>query len=115
MAPTSLTMAALLGKLPTISQHLKRSYADNELEREATVKSYLMVQIEGACAKPRNMCRDCSNRLPIPLSDAVISQDRVDATNRGYDARRFRGFQVHRSGQAPDLHTRFQSRTGARS
>lgn len=30
-----------------ISQHLKRIYADNELEREATVKQYLMVQTEG--------------------------------------------------------------------
>ncbi len=33
--------------MPTVSQHLKRIYADNELEREATVKQYLMVQTEG--------------------------------------------------------------------
>ncbi len=33
--------------VPAISQHLKRIYADNELAREATVKQYLMVQIEG--------------------------------------------------------------------
>jgi hypothetical protein len=33
--------------VPAISQHLKRIYADNELEREATVKQYLMVQTEG--------------------------------------------------------------------
>ena len=28
-------------------QHLKRIYADNELEREATIKKYLIVQTEG--------------------------------------------------------------------
>ncbi|MDO9235052.1 MAG: RhuM family protein [Aquabacterium sp.] len=33
-----------LEQLPAVSQHLKRIYADNELEREATVKQYLMVQ-----------------------------------------------------------------------
>jgi len=33
--------------VPTINQHLKRIYADNELEREATVKQHLMVQTEG--------------------------------------------------------------------
>ena len=33
--------------VPAVSQHLKRIYADNELEREATVKQYLMVQTEG--------------------------------------------------------------------
>ena len=33
--------------VPAVSQHLKRIYADKELEREATVKQYLMVQTEG--------------------------------------------------------------------
>jgi hypothetical protein len=33
--------------VPAVSQHLKRIYADNELEREATVKQFLMVQTEG--------------------------------------------------------------------
>ena len=33
--------------VPAVSQHLKRIYADKELEREATVKQYLMVQAEG--------------------------------------------------------------------
>ena len=31
----------------TINQHLKRIYTDNELTREATIKNYLTVQIEG--------------------------------------------------------------------
>ena len=33
--------------VPAISQHLKRIYADNELEREATIKQHLTVQTEG--------------------------------------------------------------------
>lgn len=33
--------------VPAISQHLKRIYADNALEREATVNPYLTVQTEG--------------------------------------------------------------------
>lgn len=42
---TQKMMATLYDvSVPTISQHLKRIYADNELSREATVKQYLMVQ-----------------------------------------------------------------------
>lgn len=45
---TQKMMATLYGvSVPAVSQHLKRIYADNELEREATVKPYLMVQTEG--------------------------------------------------------------------
>lgn len=45
---TQKMMATLYDvSVPAISQHLKRIYADNELEREATVKQYLMVQTEG--------------------------------------------------------------------
>ena len=44
---TQKMMATLYDvSVPAISQHLKRIYADNELEREATVKQYLMVQTE---------------------------------------------------------------------
>lgn len=46
---TQKMMATLYDvSVPAVSQHLKRIYADNELEREATVKQYLMVQTEGA-------------------------------------------------------------------
>ena len=38
----------------TISQHIKRIYADGELTPEATVKKYLTVQIEGE----RKICRN---------------------------------------------------------
>ena len=45
---TQKMMATLYDvSVPAVSQHLKRIYADNELEREATVKQYLMVQTEG--------------------------------------------------------------------
>lgn len=45
---TQRMMATLYDvSVPAVSQHLKRIYADNELEREATVKQYLIVQTEG--------------------------------------------------------------------
>jgi len=45
---TQKMMATLYDvSVPAVSQHLKRIYTDNELEREATVKQYLMVQTEG--------------------------------------------------------------------
>ena len=45
---TQKMMATLYDvSVPAINQHLKRIYADNELEREATVKQYLTVQTEG--------------------------------------------------------------------
>ncbi len=45
---TQKMMATLYDvSVSAISQHLKRIYADNELEREATIKQYLTVQTEG--------------------------------------------------------------------
>ncbi len=45
---TQKMMAALYDvSVPAINQHLKRIFADNELERETTVKKYLIVQPEG--------------------------------------------------------------------
>lgn len=45
---TQKMMATLYDvSVPAINQHLKRIFADNELERGATVKSYLIVQAEG--------------------------------------------------------------------
>jgi hypothetical protein len=53
---TQKMMATLYDvSVPAISQHLKRIYADNELEREATVKQYLMVQTEGEREVQRKM------------------------------------------------------------
>ncbi|AGX87197.1 virulence RhuM family protein [Candidatus Symbiobacter mobilis] len=45
---TQKMMATLYDvSVSAISQHLKRIYADNEMERDATIKQYLMVQTEG--------------------------------------------------------------------
>ena len=33
--------------VPAINQHIKKIFADNELEAEATIKKYLIVQPEG--------------------------------------------------------------------
>ena len=53
---TQKMMATLYDvSVPAISQHLKRIYADNELEREATIKQYLMVQTEGNREVQRNI------------------------------------------------------------
>ena len=46
---TQKMMAALYDvSVPAINQHLKRIFSDNELELEATVKKYLIVQTEGS-------------------------------------------------------------------
>ncbi len=46
---TQRMMAALYDvSVPAINQHLKRIFADNELDRGATVKKYLIVQTEGS-------------------------------------------------------------------
>lgn len=46
---TQRMMAELYGvSVPAINQHLKRLFSDNELEPEATIKNYLIVQTEGS-------------------------------------------------------------------
>jgi hypothetical protein len=46
---TQKMMAELYGvSVPAINQHLKRIFGDNELEPEATIKKYLIVQMEGS-------------------------------------------------------------------
>ena len=46
---TQKMMATLYDvSVSAVNQHLKRIYTDNELEREATVKQYLIVQTEGS-------------------------------------------------------------------
>jgi hypothetical protein len=45
---TQKMMATLYDvSISAVSQHLKRIYADNELQQEATIKPYLIVQTEG--------------------------------------------------------------------
>lgn len=44
---TQRMMAVLYGvSVPAINQHLKRIFSDNELDPEATIKKYLIVQTE---------------------------------------------------------------------
>jgi len=51
---TQKMMATLYDvSVSAINQHLKRIFSDNELEREATIKQYLIVQSEGARAVQR--------------------------------------------------------------
>ena len=46
---TQKMIAELYGvSVPAVNQHLKRIFSDNELEPEATVKKYLIVQMEGS-------------------------------------------------------------------
>ncbi len=46
---TQKMMAVLYDvSVPAINQHLKRIYDDSELQREATIKKYLIVQTEGS-------------------------------------------------------------------
>jgi len=53
---TQKMMATLYDvSVPAINQHLKRIFADNELERGATVKKYLIVQTEGNRAVRREV------------------------------------------------------------
>ena len=50
---TQKMMAALYDvSVPAINQHLKRIFSDSELEPEATVKQYLIVQTEGGLHHP---------------------------------------------------------------
>ena len=49
---TQKMMAALYDvSVSAINQHLKRLFSDNELDPEATIKKYLIVQTEGRRAK----------------------------------------------------------------
>jgi len=53
---TQKMMATLYDvSVPAVNQHLKRIYDDNELERGATVKKYLIVQTEGQRRVRRNV------------------------------------------------------------
>ena len=40
--------------LPTINEHIKKIYADSELEKTATIRKYRIVQLEGSRKVSRN-------------------------------------------------------------
>lgn len=63
---TQKLMAALFDvTVPTINEHLKHIYAQGELNREATIRKFLMVQTEGA--------REVSRKVDFCNLDAIIS------------------------------------------
>jgi len=61
--------------IPAINQHLKRILADNELERKATIKKYLIVQTEGSRKVRREV--DHSNLHAIIAVDFKIENERA--------------------------------------
>ena len=40
--------------LPTINEHIKKIYADSELEESATIRNFRIVQTEGFCQVTRD-------------------------------------------------------------
>ena len=63
---TQKMMATLYDvSVPAINQHLKRIFDDNELERGATVKKYLIVQTEGN--------REVSRQVEHYSLDAILA------------------------------------------
>lgn len=89
---TQRMMATLYDvSVSAISQHLKRIYADNELEREATVKQYLTVQAEGE----REVQRKVDHYSLQAIIDFVDTRypallRRWDKRQRGYQAMGYR-------------------------
>ena len=58
---TQKMMATLYGVgLPTINEHIKKIYADSELEESATIRNFRIVQTEGS---RQNTSTDCLNRF----------------------------------------------------
>ena len=52
---TQKMMATLYGVgLPTINEHIKKIYADSELEETSTIRNFRIVQTEGSCQVTRD-------------------------------------------------------------
>jgi len=70
---TQKMMATLYDvSVPAINQHLNRIFADNELDREATVKKYLIVQTEGSRQVKREVDHynlQAMRRIPMTMAD----------------------------------------------
>lgn len=73
---TQKMMAALYDvSVPAINQHLKRLFSDNELEPEATVKKYLIVQTEGSRQVQRSVEHYSLQAIhPAPKGHDAIAQ-----------------------------------------
>ena len=66
--------------IPTINEHLKNIYFENELEREATIRKFLIVQREGI----REVTRDIEHYS----LEAILSVGYRVNTHRGTQFRR---------------------------
>ena len=72
---TQKMLAALYGvSIATINQHIKKIFADRELEAKATIKNFLIVQKEGARLVSRNI-----EHYNLQLIIAVVSIEGVVA------------------------------------
>ena len=75
---TQKMMATLYGVgLPTINEHIKKIYADSELEESATIRNFRIVQTEGS----RQVTRD-TNHYNLQMIIAVgfkVNNERADA------------------------------------
>ena len=75
---TQKMMATLYGVgLPTINEHIKKIYADSELEESATIRNFRIVQTEGS----RQVTRD-TKHYNLQMSIAVgfkVNNERADA------------------------------------
>ena len=79
---TQRLMAELYGvDVRTISEHIQKISADHELEEEATIRNFRIVQTEGT----RQVSRDahCQIRRPANLCKCTC----INHRNRGYGAR----------------------------
>lgn len=78
--PQALMADLFQVKVPTINEHLKRLYADGEIQPEATIRQFLIVRQEGA--------RQVNRRIEHYNLDAILSV--------GYRVRSQRGTQFRR-------------------
>ena len=75
---TQKMMATLYGVgLPTINEHIKKIYADSELEESATIRNFRIVQTEGS----RQVTRDTKhyNLQMIIAVGFKVNNERADA------------------------------------
>ena len=75
---TQKMMATLYGVgLPTINEHIKKIYADSELEESATIRNFRIVQTEGS----RQVTRDTKhyNLQMIIAVGFKVKNERADA------------------------------------
>ena len=77
---TQKMMAVLYDvSLPTVNEHVKKIYADSELEESATIRKFRIVQDEGS----RKVSREASDYLATerPVSSMTVGMRRIEAVH----------------------------------